>query len=68
MKNALFQLSAEMKKAGLTSTVEVRLHARMPIISFQVIPDFGLPFRLLVDTMVLLTCSYSLAEVRYWIQ
>lgn len=41
MKNALFQLSAEMKKAGLTSTVEVRLHARMPIISFQVIPDFA---------------------------
>ncbi|EIW87329.1 Nucleotidyltransferase [Coniophora puteana RWD-64-598 SS2] len=39
LKTSLFQLAAMLKRTGVASDVEVRHQARIPIISFQTVPE-----------------------------
>lgn len=40
-KRVLFQLSAALKASGITRDVQVNHFARVPVVTFQTVPNFG---------------------------
>jgi non-canonical poly(A) RNA polymerase PAPD5/7 len=40
-KRTLFQLSAALMKSGVTMDVHVNHFARVPVVTFQTLPNFG---------------------------
>lgn len=51
IKKILFKLSATLKGSGITSDIQVNHFARVPVVKFQTLPDFGsLNFDLSINT------------------